>query len=59
MIFTNVVVESFAYALSENELTSDAIETTLKPLYDKLKLPEGRLELMTGIKSRRMWEPGT
>lgn len=59
MIFKNVVIESFDYALSDNELTSTDIETKLAPLYDKLKLPEGRLELMTGIKARRMWEPGT
>ncbi len=59
MIFKNVVIESFAYALSEKELTSTEIENMLAPLYQRLKLPEGRLELMTGILSRRMWEPGT
>jgi len=59
MIFKNIVIESFAYALSDNELTSTAIENKLAPLYEKLKLPEGRLELMTEITSRRMWEPGT
>lgn len=59
MIFKNVVIESFAYSLSEQELTSNAIEERLAPLYEKLKLPEGRLELMTGIKSRKMWDPGT
>lgn len=59
MIFKNVVIESMAYALSDTELTSTQIEEQLSPLYQKLKLPEGRLELMTGINSRRMWEPGT
>jgi 3-oxoacyl-[acyl-carrier-protein] synthase-3 len=59
MIFKNVVIESMAFAISEKELTSNEIEKQLAPLYDKLKLPEGRLELMTGITSRRIWDPGT
>lgn len=59
MIFKNVVIESFAYALSETVLTSATIEKQLEPIYTKLNLPEGRLELMTGITSRYMWEPGT
>jgi acyl-CoA:acyl-CoA alkyltransferase len=41
------------------ELSSDAIEQRLQPLYERLKLPAGRLELMTGIKTRRLWQPGT
>lgn len=59
MKFSNVVIESFAYALSEDILSSDKIEERLAPLYQKLKLPEGRLELMTGIKERRVWPLGT
>ncbi|MFA6238703.1 MAG: 3-oxoacyl-ACP synthase III [Bacteriovorax sp.] len=59
MKFNNVVIESFAYALSDEIMTSDNIEKRLAPLYQKLKLPEGRLELMTGIISRRVWPLGT
>lgn len=59
MKFNNVVIESFAYALSDDTLSSDKIEERLAPLYQKLKLPEGRLELMTGIKERRVWPLGT
>ncbi len=29
------------------------------PVYSRLKLPSGRLELMSGIRERRLWEPGT
>ena len=39
-------------------MTSAAIEKRLMPLYKRLKLPEGRLELMTGIKQRYFWEKG-
>ncbi len=31
----------------------------MAPVYERLKLPPGRLELMSGIKERRLWEPGT
>jgi 3-oxoacyl-[acyl-carrier-protein] synthase-3 len=39
-------------------LTSEEIERQLEPLYQRLRLPEGRLELMTGIRERRLWHPG-
>lgn len=31
------------------------VEQKLAPLYERLRLPEGRLELMTGIQERRFW----
>ncbi len=31
----------------------------LQPLYERLQLPEGRLELMSGIAQRRLWPAGT
>ncbi len=59
MKFKNVVIESFAYDISSEIVTSIQIEERLAPLYQRLKLPEGRLELMTGIISRRQWPTGT
>lgn len=59
MKFNNVVIESYGYNLSDKAVKSSDIETRLGAIYEKLKLPEGRLELMTGISERRMWEPGT
>lgn len=59
MKFNNVVIESYGYDLADKSVKSSDIETRLAPLYTKLKLPEGRLELMTGISERRMWAPGT
>lgn len=59
MQFHNTCIESFGYCVPDEEVTSDALERRLQPLYDRLKLPEGRLELMTGIRSRRVWDPGT
>lgn len=59
MRFKHACVESLSLALPDEKWTSAGIEERLKPLYDRLKLPVGRLELMTGIKERRMWAPGT
>lgn len=59
MRFNNVVLSDFAHYLPELVMSSEEIESRLAPLYKKLRLPEGRLELMTGITERRYWEPGT
>ena len=59
MRFQNVCIESLAVALPEEVWTSAAIEEQLRPLYERLKLPFGRLELMTGIRERRHWPLGT
>ncbi len=59
MRFQNVCVEALAYTLPEEIVTSEQIEQRLDPLYQRLRLPQGRLELMTGIRERRFWAPGT
>ena len=40
-------------------VTSQELEESLEPLYSRLRLSVGRLELMTGIRERRFWNPGT
>jgi len=59
MLFEGVAVESVACELPPNVVSSDQIEERLAPVYDRLKLPYGRLEMMTGINTRRFWDPGT
>jgi 3-oxoacyl-[acyl-carrier-protein] synthase-3 len=59
MKFAHTCIESLAVALPDEVWTSAQIEERLRPLYERLKLPEGRLELMTGIRERRMWPVGT
>src|SRR5688572_5574439 len=58
MRYQNVCLESFGYAIPSEVVTSDEIERRLEPLYRRLKLPEGRLELMSGIRERRLWPRG-
>ncbi|HON58184.1 MAG TPA: 3-oxoacyl-ACP synthase III [Smithella sp.] len=59
MKFNHAVISSLAYHLPEQIIPSDEIENRLAPLYERLKLPRGRIELMTGIRERRIWPPGT
>lgn len=59
MRFENVCIESIAVALPDEVWSSAAIEERLRPMYERLKLPAGRLELMTGIRERRHWPVGT
>ena len=58
MDFSSVAIEAMAYALPPDVVTSEAIEDRLSPLYERLNLPKGRLELMTGIRERRFWPEG-
>ena len=58
MHFRRVCVESFGYSLPDEIVTTDTLERRLAPLYQRLRLPEGRLELMTGIRERRFFPPG-
>ena len=57
MLYENVCLETIAHTLPEEVVTSAEIEARLEPLYRRLRLPEGRLELMTGIRERRFWSP--
>ena len=59
MRYTHVCLESLGYTLPQEVVDSAEIETHLAPLYERLRLPPGRLELMTGIQQRRFWSPGT
>ncbi len=57
--FKNVCLESIGAEIPTETWSSDQIEQRLDPLYQRLKLPQGRLELMSGIDQRRVWPVGT
>lgn len=59
MIFKSLRLHSYAYQSPEMFYTSDDIENELTELYERAKLPKGRLELQTGIKRRGFWPKGT
>lgn len=58
MRYQHVCVEALSYSLPPHVVTSEEIETRLTPVYERLGLPAGRLELMTGIRERRFWDAG-
>lgn len=56
MKIRSAVIDSISYVSPPTAWSSAMIEEKLAPLYERLRLPEGRLELMTGIKERRFWD---
>lgn len=58
MRYQHVVLESFGYTLPDQIVTTSELEARLAPLYRRLRLPVGRLELITGIRRRRFWGEG-
>jgi 3-oxoacyl-[acyl-carrier-protein] synthase-3 len=58
MKFNHVSLHGFGYELPPRVVTSARLEERLAPLYERLKLPPGRLEMMSGIAERRFWNEG-
>jgi len=58
MRYGRVVLGGMGYELAPVVVSSQALEARLKPLYDELRIPEGQLAYLTGIRERRWWEPG-
>lgn len=59
MRYSHVCLHTFGYVLPPRTVSSQELERRLAPVYQRLKLPPGRLELMSGIRERRFWNPGT
>ncbi len=58
MRYQNVCIEAVTNLLPEEIITTVEIEQRLESVYRRLHLPQGRLELMTGIEARRLWPRG-
>lgn len=59
MRYSQVSLAALGYQLPPRVVSSAALEDRLAPLYTKLQMEGGRLELISGVKERRFWEPGT
>ncbi len=59
MNFDSVSLAAIGAEVPAEIWSSDLIEEKLSPIYKRLKLPEGRLALMSGIDQRRVWPEGT
>lgn len=59
MRFAKVHIDAVGHQLPERVVTSLEIEDRLAPAYERLGFHPGRIELMSGIRERRHFEPGT
>ena len=51
-----VGLEAIGICEPDEFLSSDAIESELQSMYERLKLPLGRIEMQTGIKTRGVFK---
>jgi len=59
MLFPSLTIESIAVELPPRVVETAALEDRLAPAIQRLRLPTHPIELLTGIRARRLWEPGT
>jgi 3-oxoacyl-[acyl-carrier-protein] synthase-3 len=53
--FEHVRLESFGLNFPESLLTSAEIEERIAPVYERLRIPTGTLERVSGVATRGMW----
>lgn len=58
MRFTNVAIEALSYELAPHRISSDWLEDQIGPTMERLGIPRGRLEALSGIRERRFWDAG-
>jgi 3-oxoacyl-[acyl-carrier-protein] synthase-3 len=58
MRFERVFIDRFGYELAPCVVSSEELEERLEPVYRRLRIEPGQLELITGITERRYWERG-
>jgi 3-oxoacyl-[acyl-carrier-protein] synthase III len=59
MRWNSVAIESVAYVLPQNVVTSEMLEDQFAGTLSRLGMPKGQLEKLSGVKERRYWDPGT
>jgi 3-oxoacyl-[acyl-carrier-protein] synthase-3 len=59
VLFKNVAIEAMAYELAPHRVSSEWLEDQIDETMDRLGVPRGRLELLSGIRERRFWDEGT
>ncbi|MEM8534548.1 MAG: 3-oxoacyl-ACP synthase III [Chloroflexota bacterium] len=59
MLFQHVSIESIGYELPPHRVTSSYLEDQVSETMDRLGVPQGRLEALSGVRERRFWDPGT
>lgn len=57
MKYSRVYIDALGYELPPAVITSAELEERLAFVFDRLRIPAGQLEALTGISERRWWEP--
>ena len=55
---SNIAIEAVHYVLPPHRIRSDELEAEFGETLDRLHMPRGQLEQLTGIEERRFWDPG-
>ncbi len=56
MRYSRVCIDAIGYELAPVVVSTAELEDRLAPLYQRLRMPVGQLEAITGIRERRWWE---
>lgn len=59
MLFTNVAIEALGYELAPHKISSAWLEDQIGDTMQRLGIPKGTLERLSGIRERRFWDHGT
>ncbi len=59
MRFSHVQVDAIAYELPLETVATATLEARLAPVYERLRVPMGQVEQLTGVAERRFWPRGT
>jgi acyl-CoA:acyl-CoA alkyltransferase len=59
VLFQNVAIEALGYELAPHRISSDWLEDQIGDTMQRLGVPKGRLEQLSGIRERRFWDAGT
>lgn len=59
MRYRNVCIEAVGYVLPQNVVTSDQLEDAFAGTLERLGLPRGQVEKLSGVRERRYWDEGT
>lgn len=58
MRFQHVSIEALGFVLPPNVITSMALEDGFRSTLQRIGLPPGQVEKLSGIRERRWWDPG-
>jgi 3-oxoacyl-[acyl-carrier-protein] synthase III len=57
--YNNVCIEAMGYVLPPHVVKSDELEEAIAPTLRRLGMPPGQIEKLSGVKERRLFDPGT